>query len=579
MKLEIGNVSSAIIQLQKAQAAYPLKSLAELVENGIDSGATKIEVIRCRRQKNIEIIINDNGRGITPGPDGNCDMHRIRTNICNSEKIRLKEEERERLHIIGEFGIGVLGFPAIGENLEMLSWTNTSTVTRSMELKAFSDECKISSLTIPMNVGTKVRVWPIHEKIAQRFAGERVSKYLGGELALRLRESQTVITIIDNITKKTFIVKPLDYKGERIPIQELRLSEDRKIKLNLHITQQGETGVVSLIRQGTKVLDNIAKIEELDHAPWNNPMLEGMISNRFVSPTPGRTNLLFDNNFFEFIDAMKTIESKVNEYLREAEEKRSRKINHELHTRLKNTLSSVMAELSSDYIWFNEKGNIPISKNSIIHDKDSVIISGKKKFFIIAEGPLSYIQITPSNYSAVFGETLKLSATAWTKQGYKIIKHVKYEWRLSPPFLGDTRISNEFIEFIAGDESGTVEVHVKATLEYGGKKDTAKKVAHIIIDKKSHKKATAAGFLNPIPVDKPGEKWRSKLMELGLEYNIGHPDYKRAAKGGKNNLFRYLFMIYAKHIVLHSFSGQGEEIVSERMIEIINIFDNKGNDR
>lgn len=577
-KLKIGDMGAAIRHLQKIQSVYPFKSLAEFVENGIDSGATKIEIVRYKRQKNIEITITDNGVGIKPGIDGNCDMVRVCTEICNSEKIQMREEEREKKHIIGEFGIGILGFPAIGKNCEMLSKTATSSATMALELIAFTDDFDDYVIDTPMNIGTKARIWPVHEKVAQRLSGDRIAKYLGDELNLRIRESMVVITVNDKITKKSFIVKPKDFKGEKIPITELRLSGDRKIKLNLHITQQGENGVVALVRQGTKVLDDISKIEELNHAPWNSTMLEGLISNKFVSPTPGRTNLIVDESYSEFIDAMKTIENKVSEYIKEAEEKRNQKINHELHVRLQNTLSNIMAELSSEYIWFDEKGKLPVPENGIIRDKTSTSASDrKKKYVTIAEGPLSYIQIVPSNYYAVFGETVKLSVTAWTKQGYKIIQGVKYEWRATPVLMGDLHVQGDTCEFIAGDDPGDVEIHVKATLEYGGRKDTAKKVAHIIVDKKSRKRTGHAGILNPIPVDKPGERWRSRQTDLGLEYNIGHSDYKRAAKSGTNAKFRYLFMIYAKHIVLHSFSGQGEESISERMIEIINIFDNKGN--
>lgn len=583
-RLEIGDTSSAIIQLQKAQSAYPLKSIAELVENGIDSGSAKVEVTRCKRGKGIEILVTDYGRGVTAGSDGNCDMHRVRTSICDSEKIRMEEEQREKDHVIGEFGIGVLGFPAIGENLEMLSRTETSTVTKCMQLRAFSVDCKITSLHgSSIKTGTKVRVYPVHNAIIQRITGEKIAKYLGKELATRIRETSVIITVYDNIRKRTYNVKPLDFKGEKIVLPEIKLPDGRKIKTELHVVQQGDTGAVSLIRKGTKVLDDITKIDELNHEPWNSPLLEGRIHNRFISPTPGRTNILFDENFTEFIEAMRGVEGWLINYLETVEENRGQKLNSKVRTLLRSAFSSLMANLSSDYIWFNEKGNLPISKDGIVHNKVSVKTSGQKKFVTIAEGPLSYIQITPSNYSAVFGETVKLNVTAWTSKGHKILKNVKYEWRLSPATLGNTSIyssgmaKDDCCEFIAGDEPGEVEVRVRAILEFGGQKDIAKKIAHIYIDKSSRKKLSPGGFLNTEFLDRPGESWRSRIADVGyIEINMGHPDFKMAKKNGDvQGVFKYVFKIYVKHLVMHSFSGQGEEVIAERMIEVFTTYENK----
>lgn len=79
-------------------------------------------------------------------------------------------------------------------------------------------------------------------------------------------------------------------------------------------------------------------------------------------------------------------------------------------------------------------------------------------------------------------------------------------------------------------------------------------------------------------VDRPGEDWRSRFIYLGdeqsgIEYNTGHRDYKRAEKGGKKSITRYLERIYAKHIVLHNFGGQNEEVITERMLELLTIME------
>ena len=127
-KLKIGNEETAILQIQSSQPD-PQKALAELVENCIDAKAKNINILRHRNKGKIEIVVSDDGEGVKAGKDGNSDMDRVPTSICDSIKKHLDEKSKD--NVIGEFTIGLLGFATIGENLEMISKTETSTKTKS----------------------------------------------------------------------------------------------------------------------------------------------------------------------------------------------------------------------------------------------------------------------------------------------------------------------------------------------------------------------------------------------------------------------------------------------------------------
>jgi len=578
-KLEIGDADAAIIQLQRMQSSYPLRSLVEIVENGIDAKSSKIDIVRCKHGGKVEIIVTDYGKGITAGSDGNSDMHRVRTHICDSEKIREKMEKRENLQ--GEFAIGMLGFAALAENLCIQSRTETSKLTRTMTLKAYSVDCDINSETSLIDIGTIVRMWPIREVLVPRLTGEKIANYLGSKLSDRIRETSVVITVYDKILKKTLNVKPMDFKGERIPVLELRLSGDRKLKLDLHATQQGEKGHVGLVRKGTVLVEDISEIDVLNHAPWNNPLLEGRIHNRFIRPTPNRADVVIDDDFQEFILTLKGIEDKIIKYLKDIEEKRNQKKNEKTHVQLKKEIGVLMSLLPPEYSGFNEKGRLTVSVEGIVDDKNTIALKNtqnnngkKKKMVTLSAGPLSFLQISPNNYYAVFGETVKLQTTAWTMGGERVYNNgLKYDWKIRPSTMGETIIVGDTCSFIAGDETGTVEIEVNASLEFEGRNYTAKKYASIMVGRMSHNKFGKMGFLKPVPVDMPGESWRSRKTDVGIKYNMGHKDYKKAEENDK--VLRYLLMLFSKHIILYNFSGEDEETILERMVEITTVLDNK----
>jgi hypothetical protein len=554
VKLAIGSEESAIIQLQKIQSAYPLKSLAEIVENGIDAKATRIEILRCKRKNSVELIIKDNGKGVAPDVEGNCDVRRIARSICDSIKVK----SRKQKNVVGEFGIGLLGFPAIGNNLEMASRCETSKRTAYLRMKAFSIDAETDFSGSKQDVGTTVRVWPVHDNIKQRLTSEKIAKYLGKELSERIRETGVFIRITDKIQGKTMDVKPQDYKGERIPVKDIAIPGKGNLKVRIHIAQQGDPSNKILLFKETKVLDDLTLIDELNHFPWNSPLLEGMIKNRWISISPSRRDIIPDENLTEFIAALKTIEPDIKEKIKEIEEKRGQKLNKEVYTALKSSISETMAALPAiDYVWFNHKGlKCRMPSDMLVHDKDTVTQNTKKKFVKVAEGPLSYIQVNHSFYDAVFNQMVTFKATPWTKQGEKIInKDIKYDWKVSPAFLGTTEVCGDEFNFTAGNELGMAEIRVKATLVYGGKKEVAKKRIMVNILKSSNRKkniANNAGFLKPISMDKPGEDWRSRLTNSGIEYNTGHRDFKKAEKGKK-------------------------KVIAERMVEIMTTIENVSN--
>ena len=547
------------------------KALAELIENSIDAHAKNIKILRHRHKGTIEIIVSDDGEGVKAGNDGNSDMDRLATEICKSFKKHLDEHLKEGIQ--GEFAIGLLGFAAIGENLEMISKTVDSKKTKYLKLKANSLD--FDSGFCPNNLknsGTEVRIWPIRDNIQQRLTAEKLNKYLGEELRERIRQSQVKLLVEDQVGRKIEIeVKPQEYKGDKIASISKVNTPPGNIHFKLYITQQGDEGKVSIYRHGTKIIDDITEIQELNHEPWNNSLLEGMIDSRFINVPPAtRKGIVPDKHLAEFIEAVKSQEKQIVEILDRALQQREQEMSRDIIKSLRDAFQDIMQELPNEYSWFDSKGGINISKPGI---QSNTTEDERKKFKIrLAAGPLEYITITPKVSQIKPNERKKFSVKAWTPNGELIPIGVNYRWDIKPTTLGSIEINIDECFFTAGSNVGDVKITVYASL--GNHK--AQEFIEVSILTKTNEK-TSGSFPPPIPKDMPSENWRSRWDKPvnTLEYNIGHEDYKKAEKKGKKTFLRYMGFLYAKQLVLHNFKASGEDSVMERMIEVISRLENR----
>src|SRR5712691_468977 len=117
-KLRIGDDWNAITIIVLSQD-NPLKAVAEFVENSIDAGARLITLTRGRERGEHYLEVADDGRGVPRDDEGAPDFRYVATHICDSVKRRLKANGAQGVQ--GEFGIGLLSFWTVGEELAMTS--------------------------------------------------------------------------------------------------------------------------------------------------------------------------------------------------------------------------------------------------------------------------------------------------------------------------------------------------------------------------------------------------------------------------------------------------------------------------
>lgn len=569
--LGIGDEESAILILQQSQD-NPQKALAELVQNSIDAKAKNIQIIRRKRAHDIELLIIDDGKGVAPGLDGNPDFDRVARQICDSMKKYLSESDRA--YVQGQYGIGLLGFAAIGESLEMLSKTGRSKTMRfALKRGSINYESGISHEQLEEE-GTKIKISPVHKEIKSRLTAEKINAYLGQEMREMIKTTHVSITVDDRLPPcKKLVVKPLEYKGERIRQIDKIMTPSGNIQFKLFVVQEGESGRVSVLRRGTRIVDDVAMLQELDHYPWSSGMVEGDIDDRFLNISPAtRKGIIPDQYYSEFLGAVLSIEKEVVQEIKKAEAIREEKLSRDLLKSLQEAFAEIMQDLE-DYDWFEVESAPGVKGKPRRKGRGPDKQLRKKWIRYSPDGLIDSLTVSPSIARMIPRERKDFIAKAWTSDGSLIPCGIEYKWKIvTGSNLCSIACKGNVANLTAESDEGDVVLQVAALQGSLNKTSEAK----VFIYKKSIA-SSEYPFPNPVGEYKPGEPWRSHFYKATneLKYNSGHLDYQNAKKRGEKALRRYMAFLYSKELVLHNFSQDSQPELLERMIEVISALETR----
>ena len=184
-RLKIGDDWNAITIIALSQSS-PLKAIAELVENSIDAKAHAITITRGREHGQHFLAIRDDGEGVPRDGEGKPDFRYVATHICDSVKRRLKADGSAGLQ--GEFGIGLLSFWTVGEELAMTS-TGADRRAYQMIMRKGDPGYSIAPKRLLFGEsGTEVRIAPLLDGV-RTLSGEKIQWYLAAELRDRIRQT------------------------------------------------------------------------------------------------------------------------------------------------------------------------------------------------------------------------------------------------------------------------------------------------------------------------------------------------------------------------------------------------------
>ncbi|MFW5716880.1 MAG: ATP-binding protein [Spirochaetota bacterium] len=598
-RLRIGNQWNAIRIIALSQS-NPLKAIAEFVENSIDAHATSVTIVRGKSRGEHFIRITDDGEGVR-------DFAYVATHIGDSIKRKLKQEGEQGIQ--GEFGIGLLSFWTVGEELTMTS-RDADGVVRKMHLVKDSPAYSIrESRELFDQPGTTLEIKPILSGV-RVLSGEKIQSYLASELRDRITRTGIEITIVDRSARKQLTVVPRKFHGVLIHgLPALRTPfGEVYTELYLCTPQTGER--VGLYKNGTRVIEDIAAIDELAHAPWSNGYLEGIVDADFLNLTPGtRSGIVFDDRAHELTRVLRTLEPALNERIAEQQRAEEDEASRSMLRRITRALREAFTMLPDDqYGWLasqarargagrtpgggTDRGTDPSSGGpvtapgatagadvpegtlgEVVPDEPGIVAEREPAFFEMP-GPLYRVDIRPAKATIAVGAEHTFAAVARDKSRRTIdAAGLEIEWLLYAG-AGELVGNGEFATYRAPAEPELATIAVRAVQMAGGEELEAESEAMITVTAellRSHagERASGKGLPGYTFSYLPGSLWRSRYSEADslITINSGHPDFVHASRQPRTKL-RYVARLYAKEIVLANFPGGSREELLERLVEL-----------
>jgi len=590
--LRIGDHWNAITIIALSQS-NPLKAIAEFIENSIDAKAKHIVIFRGKEAGRHYLRIVDDGTGIPKDAGGIPDFKYVATHICDSIKRSLKAgNPLEAKGIQGEFGIGLLSFWTIGDELIIRSAGNDGRIYQMTMKKGhprYNVSHRRSLLTSP---GTELIIRPLLPGIRQ-LNGEKIQWYLASELRNRILESGVEIRIVDRTSRCEYKVEPRKFTGRRLgvlpPLPEVR----SPLSFELYLDTPRPENKVGLYRLGTRVLESITELDEFNRPPWNSAYLLGMIDAPLIQLTPGtRLGIIRGDEFQDFCRFVGSIEPQIEREinaLRLAEEERASK--DTLNNLQKAFRDAMLALPPEEYDWFDLKqshdkpsaaaaqdGSVPDENMAVIvepADERGPALQSQPAFFDFP-GPLHAVRVSPAASLVAVNQTRNFRAVARDRKSKTVTDNLTFNWELGSGSGALKNTASEIVEFTAPEEPGLVQIRVTVTQTDRTGSSNPNPVtaeAQITVAAELEPRKTAVSKMQGLPgytfYKAPGELWRSRYDEAMnlVVVNNGHRDFVFATRSTALKL-RYLSRLFAKELVQKNFPGASREELLERLIEI-----------
>ncbi len=577
----------------------PRKALAELVQNSLDAGASKVQIVRARERGVTTLHVIDDGGGVLPEMTREDALGYIATHIGHSRKRNLTLEQRRELMLQGKYGIGLLGFWSIGTHFEMRSQVNDS---EAWALRLTEDEPRfqIERLRgrLPLRgTWTEVVVRQLHRPAFVSLGGRRIADYLAAELRGQLLARSVVITVHDRVARghapKLLTVQPVRYPGQPLPLPESIDTPYGALRVELYVLPEGEhePAQVMVSCAGTVVYDDLCEFELVDfrRPPWSSGRLTGMLDFAGFDVAPGtRRGVQPNDAAAAFAAAVTCIEEPIDSILAHEHERLASELEADLLKQLQRAFRD-LSRLAPEYDFFavqDEAARMPVSSGAAATPaggQDEPAPSGvaepapgeatevgagtdtEEPVELFPPGPLASVEIVPPSARVPLLGARRLRAYPRDAERREIREPMDFTWACSSEH-SQIEGSSRDATFRAGEECETVTVWVVAT--QADRHTSAEAIVEVVEERAEP--APQAGIPQPEFVNEPTSNWRSRFRDGQWQVNAGHRDYLIASESSRRKL-RYLTALLAKEIVLHSFPHPQHASVLERMVEVLTI--------
>jgi len=579
-KLRIGDNWNAITIIALSQT-NPLKAIAEIVENSIDAKAANVTIIRGQEHGEQFLKIIDDGEGIHRTDSGLPDFAYVATHICDSIKRQMKAKGAEGIQ--GEFGIGLLSFWTVGEELIMTAAGNDGRNYQMRMSKGDPGYTVQAKRALLPRAGVELVIKPLLPGVRQ-LSGEKIQWYLAAELRDRIRASGVKIKVIDHRSRKEFMVEPREFTGRLLHNLGAIQSPFGDVYTEIYLGEPENQGHISLYRSGTRILEDLRELDVFNREPWSSPYLQGIVDAPFLNLTPGtRSGVIHDEALQALSDALVMVEQQlveiIDEQRRAEEERASVKILRSVQKALKEAVLSLPAE---EYDWFDihvqsqqRSGKPHATLPEILDDVPSSVSAAtsghgvQKQFFEFA-GPLFSVRIIPQSCVIPVGETRTFRAMPRDRNKKPVEENLSFLWEVLDGEGILEASGSEIAAFNAAQNPGLTKIKVSATQgEITCCGEAIITVTESLLAENTKTPTLHQGLPGYTYKKAPGELWRSYYDEEKnvIVINNGHRDFVFSSKN-KALKIRYIARLFAKELVCKNFKGIPSDELLERMIEL-----------
>ena len=584
-RLRIGDDWNAIRIIALSQS-NPLKAIAEFVENSIDAHATTITITRGREQGAHYLAIKDDGDGVPRDADGLPDFKYVATHICDSIKRRLKADG-DGAGLQGEFGIGLLSFWTVGENLTMTSMGEDQ---RAYQMTMSKGDPRFNvglrRILFPEK-GTELKIAPLLEGI-RTLSGEKIQWYLASELRDRIREAQVRVTVIDKLARKQYEVEPRQFEGRLLHQLPPIRTPHGDAYAELYLAEPADSSRVALTRGGTRVIEDLASLPGLDHAPWLSHYLQGLIDVPFLNLTPGtRNGIIQDERYAALVTALEPLEARLKELIEEQQRAEEEQATQQSMRAIQRAFHEALLALPrEEYDWFDVQGRSR-RDGGIGNESVGAGAGGERgaeavgftepaphdppqrQFFDFA-GPLFSVLISPASSTVPLNETRKFRALPRDRSRRRVQDSLQFQWEIveGEGFLDG--FADQETTYQAPAVPCLARLRVTVTQrEVSCSAEALTTVTDSLEAAIGPAVVNARGLPGYTFERAAGELWRCRF-DAGrnvIVVNSGHRDFVFATRNRALQL-RYLVRLYVKELVLKNFAGLPPGQLLERMVEL-----------
>jgi hypothetical protein len=597
------------------------KAVAELVQNSLDAGARRIDVVRRRDKGVLCLGIVDDGQGVIPELPRADALAHIATHIGHSRKRNLTLQQRRELMVQGQFGIGILGFWCLGAHFVMRSAV-AGEEPWELHLRAEQPgyEVRPSRGHLPFASGTEVAVRELRGSVAHLLSARRLGDYLALELRGQILERGASITIHDRVARglaqKVFAVKPVQFPGRRLGPEQLAVAGHRPARVEVYLVPAGAAALrVSFAAGGTLVLDDLVQLdqERLGATSFASGRFCGVVDFPDVEVSPGaRRGVTHSAATAALVDALALLVPVLDQELQQEQRRSDEEVEQRQIKKLRRaflavrrkapefelfavrgraadpragTLQAADAAAEAVPAWGNAVDGAaaagPLPEGTLVGEPSSSAVLGSGAVAepvastdhdeapqLFPPGPLHHLTVTPERTRVELLGTRRLSASPRDADDRRVQLALPITWRLlsGPGDVEADGAAGMAARFTATDVEG--ESVIEACASDGERTASATAVVRTAIGHEAG--GQGLGIPAPAFVEDPTGVWRSRMRGGIWEVNRSHPDFREASASDRRQL-RYLSSLLAKEVVCGTYPAPQTARLLEQMVRLLAI--------